>query len=322
MNIKHSVLVVTYNHEQYIKECLDSLINQTELPFEIVISDDCSHDNTWNIIEDYKRKRPNLFRIFRNEKNLGIFENIHTIRGYAKGNVINFLAGDDLYKHQTIEKISNAIKEEKLRPDEDSFIIALNSIHLYHDGREWIWNNYKYRNYSVMRLKLRFGISFRSIGFSKKIIEKSPSEKEVLESYPNIGLGPDTIKGFEELKNCERIIYVDYPGPVYRLGVGITSKHYSKEKYLNDLRLWGIIKTKYKDCWNTKDLTFIKYKESSLKFEYKPSFLLFIRTMYLAIINFNNFTSNQPWIRSLKIFLPKKIHPFLKYYIFPILRRN
>ena len=310
MKIKQTVLVLTYNHEAYIKECLDSLVNQTELPYEIIISDDCSTDNTWLIVEKYYEKYPKLFRLYRNEKNLGIFENIEKIRGYATGNVINFCPGDDLLKPKTIETISNAILKNNLNPNTDLFIIILNSIHLYPDGSEWIWNNYKYKNFSLMRLKLRFGISFRCTGYSKLVLEKSLSEKKVSDLYPGIGLGVDTIKGYEELKNCDRVIHVDYAGPVYRLGVGITSKPYSKEKYLHDLRLLEIIKTKYKDYWETKDLRFMKYKESSLKFEYNPSFLLFFKTAYLAIINYNNFTSNQPWIRSLNIFLPKKFIHF------------
>ena len=61
-----------------------------------------------------------------------------------------------------------------------------------------------------------------------------------------------------------------------------------------------------------KDLKFIKYKKSSLRFQYKPSFSLFIKTAYLAMVNFNNFTSNQPWIRSLNIFLPTLVKNFLR----------
>ena len=70
MEIKHSVLIVTFNHEQYIRQCLDSVVNQSCLPFEIIISDDHSNDKTWDIIKTYKSKHQNLFHIYRNEKNV------------------------------------------------------------------------------------------------------------------------------------------------------------------------------------------------------------------------------------------------------------
>ena len=42
--LKHVVLVVTYNHEKYIEEALSSIVNQTQKPFKVIISDDCSDD--------------------------------------------------------------------------------------------------------------------------------------------------------------------------------------------------------------------------------------------------------------------------------------
>ena len=234
MKIRHSVLVPTYNHQHFISECLESLLNQSELPYEIIISDDGSNDKTLEIVNFYKKRNDELIKVYKNVTNIGIFKNLNKIRGYATGNIISFCAGDDLFKKQTIEKINNAILKNKLNPDLDSFIIGLNSVHLYNDGREWIWNNFRYKDIDPLKLKLRFGLSFRCTGNSLGIIKNTITEEEVINQYPEIGLGADTIKGFEELKNCDRIIYVDYAGPVYRLGVGITSKYYSKKKYLED----------------------------------------------------------------------------------------
>lgn len=63
-----SVAMATYNGEKYIKEQLDSLLSQTLLPFEIVVVDDCSTDNTYAILEEYAEKFP-IFHIVRNEIN-------------------------------------------------------------------------------------------------------------------------------------------------------------------------------------------------------------------------------------------------------------
>jgi glycosyltransferase involved in cell wall biosynthesis len=73
-DIQVSVCVVTYNQEKYIAECLESLVTQqTSFKFEIIVGEDCSTDNTINILEKYKHL--NNFHIFQNQENLGFNKN-------------------------------------------------------------------------------------------------------------------------------------------------------------------------------------------------------------------------------------------------------
>ena len=64
-----SIVLCTYNGEKYLEEQLNSIINQTYKNLEIIISDDCSTDNTISILEKYKHF--NNFHIFLNKENLG-----------------------------------------------------------------------------------------------------------------------------------------------------------------------------------------------------------------------------------------------------------
>src|SRR3989344_7030115 len=64
-----SVIVLTYNSENTIKRCLDSIFNQTYKNFELIILDDGSTDHTIKIIKSYKDSR---IKLYKNEKNLGI----------------------------------------------------------------------------------------------------------------------------------------------------------------------------------------------------------------------------------------------------------
>ena len=58
-----SVLCLAYNHEKYIKKCLDSILAQkTNFKYEIIINDDASTDNTANIIKEYEEKYPEIIK--------------------------------------------------------------------------------------------------------------------------------------------------------------------------------------------------------------------------------------------------------------------
>jgi glycosyltransferase involved in cell wall biosynthesis len=321
MEIKHSVLIAAYNNEKDICHCLNSLINQTYIPFEIVISDDHSNDKTWDIIKSYKSKYKDLFQISRNTKNLGIFENIAKVKSMARGNIISCLGADDYYKPNTLEEISKSIHVHNLNPDIDSFIIALNTIHKFPNGKEWVWNNFKYRNYDKMRLRLRFGLSYRSVGLSKSLISKVPSEKDILEINESFALGADWIKGFEEIRLADKIVFVNYAGPVYRLGSGSTSKISLKESVQSKLNLIPYIENHYSEYWDSRDLRYIKSLKFSNLYMLNPNFINFVLSLYYSIININNHTSNYPWIRSLKIYLPNNMLKFVKNNIYPLVRK-
>jgi glycosyltransferase involved in cell wall biosynthesis len=98
---KVSVLLVTYNHEKYIREALDSLlVQETDFEFEIVVADDHSLDRTRAIIEGYRTENHNL-RVLPSERNVGITRNYQ--RGFAacRGEYIAVLEGDDYWTSPT-----------------------------------------------------------------------------------------------------------------------------------------------------------------------------------------------------------------------------
>lgn len=99
--IEVSVFCITYNHENYIRKCLDGLVNQeTNFKYEILIHDDVSTDSTRKIIDEYKKKYPDLIRIFypkenRFAKGINIFNSI--LFPEAKGKYIACCEGDDFW---------------------------------------------------------------------------------------------------------------------------------------------------------------------------------------------------------------------------------
>lgn len=92
-----SIIVPTYNAENFIIESIESVLRQDYPSLEIIIADDCSTDNTQKIIEDYfKDKQVDKVKIFFHKNNLGITDNSNFCLKECNGKYIAFHAGDDV----------------------------------------------------------------------------------------------------------------------------------------------------------------------------------------------------------------------------------
>ncbi|MFZ4525919.1 MAG: glycosyltransferase [Chlorobium sp.] len=89
---------MTYNQEQYVREAIEGAFSQTYSPLEIVISDDCSTDGTFEIIREMCEHYDGLHTILinRNTENLGLIGHINTIPSLSSGELIVYAAGDDI----------------------------------------------------------------------------------------------------------------------------------------------------------------------------------------------------------------------------------
>lgn len=93
-----SVICVTYNHELYIRQALDSILAQkTDFEFEIRIGEDCSTDNTRSILREYEEKYPGRFIMYYRETNLGATNNEYELMMDAQGDYIAALELDDIW---------------------------------------------------------------------------------------------------------------------------------------------------------------------------------------------------------------------------------
>lgn len=93
-----SVFMLTYNHEKYIRQALDSILMQkVNFQYEIVIGDDASIDGTQNILKEYYRKYPERFRLILRKKNLGPTKNMYHVLTKLRGDYIACLEGDDYW---------------------------------------------------------------------------------------------------------------------------------------------------------------------------------------------------------------------------------
>ena len=103
--------MTVYNGEKYINEQIESFINQTLLPHEIIISDDCSTDKTLEILENYKNEKKIKFRIFKNEKNLGFTKNFEKAILKSTGDIIFLADQDDIWYKNKVQTIIDKFNE-------------------------------------------------------------------------------------------------------------------------------------------------------------------------------------------------------------------
>ena len=110
--VKISAIVPVYNVEKYLKECLDSIINQTLTDIEIICINDGSTDNSLKILNEYaeKDKRVKIFT----QKNQGLSIARNNGMKYAKGEYISFIDSDDYIELNTFEKLYDKATRDDL----------------------------------------------------------------------------------------------------------------------------------------------------------------------------------------------------------------
>lgn len=109
-----SVVVITYNSSRFVVETLDSIYAQTYKDIELIISDDCSKDNTVEICKQWCNSHRERFvdvAIIESQVNTGIAPNVNRGYNHAKGEWIKGIAGDDLLVPDSIEQYMQYAKE-------------------------------------------------------------------------------------------------------------------------------------------------------------------------------------------------------------------
>jgi glycosyltransferase involved in cell wall biosynthesis len=108
---KVTVIVPFYNVETYIKQCLESLVNQTHHNLEILCIDDCSPDDTLNIVHSYAA-RDNRIKVIKHEQNKGLGGARNTGIASASADYICFVDSDDYVAENFVERLYHTIKTE------------------------------------------------------------------------------------------------------------------------------------------------------------------------------------------------------------------
>jgi glycosyltransferase involved in cell wall biosynthesis len=106
-----SICIPTYNGAQYLHECLNSVLSQSFSNYQVIIVDDQSSDNTWEILNQYAIQ-DNRISLFKNEHNLGLVGNWNRCIELARGEWIKFVFQDDLIAPECLERMLYAAQPD------------------------------------------------------------------------------------------------------------------------------------------------------------------------------------------------------------------
>ena len=99
-DIKVSVCMITYNHEPFVRQAIDSvLMQEADFEYELVIGEDCSTDGTRQIVVGYARQYPSRIRLLLPEHNQGMIPNAVATLTACRGQYVALLEGDDYWTH-------------------------------------------------------------------------------------------------------------------------------------------------------------------------------------------------------------------------------
>ena len=155
--LRISVALATYNGAKYLPELLDSLTRQTVLPYEVVVSDDSSDDDTLSILNLYAQKLPIIIHI--SEKSIGVVSNFKRAVAMCRGDYIAFCDQDDVWfpdklalsleKLLTIDDILPAmvftdvtVVDDSLRPIANSYWQHRKLNPAYETFASLLWGNF------------------------------------------------------------------------------------------------------------------------------------------------------------------------------------
>ena len=171
------VLLPVYNAEKYLRQSLDSILNQTYTDFEIIAVDDCSTDSSLQILCEFEKKDQRV-RVFRNDKNYGVSRTLNNCVLYSRSEYVARMDADDLSLPDRFKKQIDFLDENK-----NISILGSRFLSMNQDMTSVIWDNDVERTHEDIceTLKTRCCIGHPTVMLRRKVFEVLGGYSENLE---------------------------------------------------------------------------------------------------------------------------------------------
>lgn len=213
-----SVVIICYKQEDLIKRAINSLLVQRDYIYEICVSDDCSPDKTWEVLQEYEQDYPGLFKLQRHDPNVGIFQNIESTWSMPSGDIICRLAGDDECGEGWLKTVIQYIQDNNIDYKNELFCIYGDYAAVYPNNDYVIVKNDLVKgSKNLLSQALRGMISNRGACYSIKIMKEfkkaSLGKSHIAESSIDRQLQVFATHSY----------YIPKIGNLYHTGVGVST---------------------------------------------------------------------------------------------------
>lgn len=283
-----SVVMITYGHEKYIKQAINSVLAQkTSFPVEVIIANDCSPDNTDNIVKEII-DIPNNFELKYtcHKKNKGMIANHQWAISQAKGKYIAICDGDDYWINEN--KLQTQFDFMESHPD---YSICCHNFKILKDNT--LYEESFFDNLDIKETSTNVDLSKNNIipTLSAFFINKQVEFPTWSKDAP---LG-DLIL-FLNIAKYGKIKYFDEKWAVYRQNVGVW--HKNKVDYLKMIKMYENISNDYR---------YMPEVSTNLNNNKKKYIKAYLKELALKNIIQNSYFNELSFIEKIKIFIKKLI---------------
>lgn len=229
MNDLISIIIPVYNVEKYLKECLESVINQTYTNLEIILVDDGSTDSSGNICDEYKKRDTRIKVIHKENGGVSIARNLGL--NNANGQYIGFIDSDDYVEPKYCEKLLKSIKENNVQ----CALCKFDKVYEKKNQNTIFESNYIMdKNDLIMEIldvQKGFGFCTQKLWTKNALVDIKYNE--------NIKVGEDSLFCIESCKNIYKVYVLNEKLYHYRLNENSLVRKYDEnyaQKYLRAMQ--------------------------------------------------------------------------------------
>ena len=227
---KLSVIVPVYNVERYLNRCIESILNQSFIDFELILVDDCSKDNSPQICDEYKKD--SRVKVIHNRQNKGLSEARNAGIHVACGTYLSFIDGDDFIVPNTFSIMISELEQNNLDIISGYFMSYITEDNYYCDIRKHTFSNQVCSGVEFICKGLKEGSMSMCVPIN--FYKRELIIKNNLFFKPGI-LHEDELWTPQVFINAERVKYIDLFFYMYVMREGSITKVTNKYKNAIDL---------------------------------------------------------------------------------------
>lgn len=248
-----SVLVPVYNVEKYLAECINSILNQTEQDYEIILIDDGSTDSSGMLCDFFAERYPDRITVKHNKNQGQILTRVDLMKS-AHGEYLVHLDSDDSLRIDALSLVKKAI--EQYQPD--MVIYGLHRIGLDGTGTDQLMTNTSliYEGSDKVALYKTMCSTSQLNNYVTKVARRGLAlSSEMFLNYPQVKIGEDLLQSLPIMTNAQKIFYLAEPLYNYRKNIGSMTLGGAKNRYESESIVFSEL-IRYSKLWGIHDEMF------------------------------------------------------------------